>query len=71
MSEKFTCDICHNTYNKGWTDEEAAKEAKEIWGALLEKGFVKPENFGVVCDDCFNNRTPIEIKQMGDEFKLL
>ena len=67
--ENFTCDVCKKTYPKGWTDEEAAKEAQELWGAKIEASFVKPEDFAVICDDCFNNRNPIERQLLAEDYK--
>jgi hypothetical protein len=48
MSKKFTCALCGRTYNKKWTDEEAAEElADKFPGFAIEE-------CGVVCDDCYN-----------------
>ena len=45
MSSKFTCEECHETYDKGWTDEEAAAEAELAFGITTG---------AIVCDDCYN-----------------
>ena len=45
-TDKFTCCMCKHTFDKSWSDEEAEREYKSIWGSC-EKG-------GTVCDDCFN-----------------
>jgi hypothetical protein len=60
---EYKCDICQNVYEKGWTDEEAEQEVKEIWG------HIPAEDRAVICDDCFNHRTPKEVKEMGNEYK--
>ena len=49
---EYQCAKCGEIYEKGWSDEEALKEAKELW---------KPEEIEqgleVVCDDCFKQFT--------------
>ena len=45
MSSKFTCEECHETYDKAWTDEEAAAEAELAFGITTG---------ATVCDDCYN-----------------
>ena len=45
---EYKCSMCKNVYEKGWEDEEAKKEAKEIWGDI------PTEEMCVICDDCFN-----------------
>lgn len=44
--EEFTCDNCHQTFLKGWTDEEAALEMYENLGDYRGE-------LAVVCDDCY------------------
>ena len=60
---EYRCASCRNIYEKGWSDKEARKEMQEIWGEVPE------QQRAVICDDCFNRRTPQEIKSMGDEYK--
>lgn len=60
---EYQCAVCRNIYEKGWTDEEALTESKSIWGEIPE------EEQAVICDDCFNRRTPKEIKEIGEEYK--
>ena len=48
---------------KGVTDDQCEKEMLEIWG------YIPYEMRVVICDDCFNRRTPEEIKNMGEEYK--
>jgi len=45
MTTIFTCEECNQTYEKGWTDEEAKEEAESTFG--ISTG-------AVVCDDCYN-----------------
>lgn len=63
---EYKCASCQNVYTKGWTDEEANKEGKELWGV---ENATESEEMEVICDDCFNRRTPQEIKSWGDEYK--
>jgi D-mannonate dehydratase len=65
-NNEYQCAICGGIFRKGRTDEEAEKEAENIWGvknASTSNGMV------VICDGCFNTRTPEEIKNMGEEFQ--
>jgi len=47
MTETYTCACCHQTFKKGWTDEEAAAEARELHSPA------ELEAVEVVCDPCF------------------
>ncbi len=47
-TETFTCAACHERFDSTWTDEEAAAEGLERFGADL---FV--EGAALVCDDCY------------------
>lgn len=49
-SETFTCESCGETFPKGWTDEEAAAEAQELFPGI-DPG--DPAEAGTVCDDCY------------------
>lgn len=44
---EYECSICHQIYEKGWTEEEARKEEKETFGA-------NNPTAALVCDDCYN-----------------
>jgi len=45
---EYQCEACGEVYEKGWTDEEAQKEADELWNKVaLQAGQ------SVICDDCF------------------
>jgi nitrate/TMAO reductase-like tetraheme cytochrome c subunit len=41
--DEYTCENCHGTFEKAWSDEEALAEAEA-------HGFEEP--YGVLCDDC-------------------
>jgi len=47
---EYECAVCHNIYEKGWTDEEAESELKGKFGENAA-----PENSELVCDDCYKN----------------
>lgn len=66
MDNKFTCSICGETYDKLWSDDEANKEAEELWG--VENASIN-DDMAVICDDCWNNRTPIERGLIGEDYK--
>ena len=64
----YECAVCHNTYEKGWSDEEALKEAADI--------FAKPVkdwecNAAIVCDDCFNKAHPSKFPAELEQAKKL
>lgn len=43
----FTCAQCGGTFEKGWTDEEAAAEAQANFSAT------ELEDTAMICDDCY------------------
>ena len=45
-NKEFTCARCGETFEKAWTDEEAATERKQNWPGWKE------EDCDVICDDC-------------------
>lgn len=51
----YTCAMCHNTYEKDWSDEEALKEAENIFGKPVKDWKCSAE---IICDDCFNKVHP-------------
>jgi len=63
---EYQCAICGGIFKKGRTDEEAEKEAENIWGV---KNASTSNRMVVICDGCFNRRTLDEIKRSGEEFK--
>ena len=60
---EYKCEMCQNIYEKGWSDEESEQEAKDIWGEIPQG------DKAVICDDCYNRRTPQEIKKMGENYQ--
>jgi len=43
---EYQCSMCGETYEKGWTEEEARKEQNDNgWSDL---------DCDLVCDDCYN-----------------
>ncbi len=46
-ADTFTCARCGNTYEKEWSDEEAAAEAAATWSPA------ELESQATVCDDCY------------------
>lgn len=51
-TDTFTCANCGETYEKAWSDEEAAAEAAELFPSL---DITDPEEAPVVCDSCFKH----------------
>jgi hypothetical protein len=52
MSGTFTCASCGDTFDKGWSDEEAAAEAQENFPGI---DIGNPDEASVVCDDCYRH----------------
>jgi hypothetical protein len=52
VTETFTCDSCHETFDKGWSDAEAAAEAEELFPGINP---ADPAEAGMVCDGCFRH----------------
>ena len=46
--DEFQCEVCEKIYKKGWSDEEANKEADALW---TKEERALPQS--VICDDCF------------------
>lgn len=47
---EYRCEMCGGIFEKGWTDEEALEEYKNIFG---EEATIANDNY-VVCDDCYH-----------------
>lgn len=59
---EFTCASCHQTFDKDWSDEEAAAEYGEVF----------PDAVGavdVVCDDCYNKMITVMPPQRGVNYE--
>ncbi len=48
MPDTFTCEMCGETFEKAWSDEEAAEEYRKLFGREPDV-----ENDAPVCDDCY------------------
>lgn len=56
---EYECAMCGGVFEKGWTDEEAAKELSEVFIGYT------PDDSELVCDDCyrkFMEHAPQEVK---------
>ena len=51
IKKLYTCDACHETFEKGQTDEEANIEAKNLHRV---ENASENQDMAIVCDDCFN-----------------
>lgn len=51
IGELFTCANCGRSYEKARPDDEAKREAQELWGPEIAAG----EEMVVICDDCFKD----------------
>lgn len=51
VEDTFTCANCHQTFTKGWSDEEAQKEYIDSSHYLVD------ESTDVICDDCYEKFT--------------
>lgn len=58
MSDEFTCNMCHQTFDKGWSDDEARAERLELFGEW------KDEECELVCDDCFQKIKLISYEEL-------
>lgn len=47
--DTYICAVCGERFEKGWTDEEAAAETAELFGAEAAAA----DDLEIVCDDCF------------------
>jgi len=46
--DTFTCALCHETFDKAWSDEEALAESHDLW----PQEHIDGVDMDVVCDDC-------------------
>jgi DNA-directed RNA polymerase subunit RPC12/RpoP len=49
-AKTYTCAACGQTFNNGWTDADAEREAKQVFGV---SGARHRSDMAVVCDDCY------------------
>jgi hypothetical protein len=67
MTETFTCANCGDTHEKGWSDEEAAAEAEELFPGM---DLSDPAEAAVVCDACYQHimgRVQAEAPELAGE----
>lgn len=50
MSREYTCEGCGGTFTPapGWSEEDAAKEAEQLFGAPVPE-----DDRAILCDDCY------------------
>lgn len=46
----YTCEMCQQTFENCWSDQEAQAESKQLCGDLPQEMLV------IVCEDCFQAR---------------
>lgn len=66
MKGIITCAQCQKVFQSSWSDEEAKKEAEEIFGK-------HPDDWNdeqvVICDDCFQRMHPLNHPDFLEESK--
>lgn len=50
-NNEYKCAVCKGVFQKGWSDEEATKEATEVFGKHPDEW---NDEVMTVCDDCYN-----------------
>jgi hypothetical protein len=55
MAEKYTCAACGGTFSKGWSEEEALAESRDVFGVDP----AQDPTMAVVCDDCYKAMTAV------------
>jgi hypothetical protein len=63
---EYQCAHCGNVYEKGWTDEEAEKEAAENFGKPTNEW---RDNVAVICDDCYQKMNPKNYPELVEKVK--
>jgi hypothetical protein len=67
-ANEYKCEMCNNIYEFGRSDEEAKKEAGEIWGEEM----VAHGDMAIICDDCFQKMNPkahpLKVEKTKTEF---
>ena len=65
---EYKCGNCGNIYEKGWSDEEALKEAEANFGKPVSEW--KDEDV-VICDDCYNLMMPSKFPHFVEKAKKI
>jgi rubredoxin len=66
-ANEYQCALCGHVYEKDWSDADADQEALTIWG--VEHASAHQEDFVVICDDCFTQRSLADIREMGQAYQ--
>lgn len=54
QQNQYKCDLCHEQYEKGRSEEEAKQEAMFFFGEQIGKAIdAKDPSVSVVCDTCY------------------
>ena len=53
MADMYTCAACGGTFEKQWSDEEAAAESRQAFGVDIHSD----PTMVVVCDSCYKTMT--------------
>lgn len=59
---QFTCAKCHQTFYKGWSDEDAEKEYNEVFPDSIDE-------VDVVCDDCYKEMITVRPPRKGVNYE--
>lgn len=67
---EFQCDLCKKVYDKGWSDEVAAEEAKKVYGSDI----FEIDDTVAICDPCYKEhidpeKHPEELKKTLEEYE--
>lgn len=65
---EFQCAMCKGIFEKGWSDEEAEKEAEELWG---KKTSISDPRMVIVCDNCFQKIHPAKFPEKAERARSL
>jgi len=60
MTSSYKCAHCQETFNEGWSDEEANVEALENFGVVEAS---KNASMARICDECYKAMKPWLKKQ--------
>lgn len=60
----YTCACCQGIFEQGWSDEEAEREAQNLWGV---KGAISDPRMVEVCEDCFQLIHPGKFPELKDK----
>ena len=64
---QYQCEHCKGVFDKGWSDEDAKKEAEDNFGKHPDEW---NDDQVIICDDCYKLLNPMKNKQAVFEAKL-